>query len=274
LPANRRRVTLPEQLHLLETFAGQIGLALERERLAAQTEAARVAAQGESLRNTLLASISHDLRTPLAVMAGAASTLADHGDGLDAATRRALSESIERRAQEMSELISNVLDLTRFESGSPALRRDWESIDDLAAVALQRMDRRLAEHRVGLDLGADLPAVFVDASLIVQVFANLFDNLAKYTPPGTAASVSATAEPGFLRVRVEDSGPGLPSGDPARLFDKFQRGTDEGNIAGVGLGLAICRAIVTAHGGEMTAGSRPQGGARFEFTLSTTGQPA
>ena len=269
LPTNRRRVTLPEQLHLLETFAGQIGLALEREKLAAQTEAARLAAQSESLRNTLLASISHDLRTPLAVMAGAASTLADHGDGLDAATRRGLAESIERRAQDMSELISNVLDLTRFEAGAPALRCDWESVDDLAAVALQRMERRLAQHRVELALSADLPPVYVDASLIVQVFSNLFDNLAKYTPPGTGATVSATVEEGLLRVRVDDAGPGLPDGDPARLFDKFQRGTDEGSIAGVGLGLAICRAIVAAHGGDMHASTRPQGGARFEFTLPT-----
>jgi len=112
--------------------------------------------------------------------------------------------------------------------------------------------------------------VYVDASLIVQVFSNLFDNLAKYTPPGTGATVSAMVEMGFLRVRVDDSGPGLPVGDPARLFDKFQRGNDEGSIAGVGLGLAICRAIVSAHGGDMHASSRPQGGARFEFTLPTT----
>jgi len=267
LPQSQRRVTLPEQLHLLETFAGQIGLALERENLAAQAEGARVAAQGESLRNTLLASISHDLRTPLAVMAGAGSTLATHGDELDAATRRSLAVSIESRAREMSELISNVLDLTRFESGSPALRRDWESVDDLAAVALQRLDARLAGHSISLQLPADLPAVFVDASLVVQVFANLLDNVAKYTPPGCAVRITAQAEARFVRVMVDDDGPGLPAGDPAALFDKFHRGADEGNIAGVGLGLAICRAIVQAHGGEIRASTRAKGGARFEFTL-------
>ncbi len=111
--------------------------------------------------------------------------------------------------------------------------------------------------------------VYVDASLIVQAFGNLFDNLAKYTPVGTAATVSAVTEAGFLRVRIDDKGPGLPAGDPARLFDKFQRGSEEGSVAGVGLGLAICRAIVTAHGGEIQAGANPQGGARFEFTLPT-----
>jgi two-component system sensor histidine kinase KdpD len=267
LPRNQRRVTLPEQLHLLETFAGQIGLALERENLAVQAEGARVAAQGESLRNTLLASISHDLRTPLAVMAGAGSTLAMHGDELDAATRRALAASIENRAREMSELISNVLDLTRFEAGAPALRRDWESVDDLAAVALQRVDSRLSGHPLTLQLPPDLPPVFVDASLVVQLFANLLDNIAKYTPPGSPAAIGAAAEGNFVRVVVDDSGPGLPAGDPTRLFEKFHRGDGESRIAGVGLGLAICRAIVQAHGGEITARNRAGGGARFEFTL-------
>jgi two-component system sensor histidine kinase KdpD len=270
LPHNRRLVLLPEQLHLLETFAGQIGVALEREQLSSRAEAARVASQSESLRNTLLASISHDLRTPLAVMAGAGSTLAEHGDSLDAPTRRALAQSIESRAREMSELVSNVLDLTRFEAGAPALRRDWESIDDLVAVALERLEQRMADHPVDLRLPAELPPVFVDASLVVQLFTNLFDNLVKYTPAGTRAGVTAVAEGSMLRVIVDDDGPGLPDGDPERLFDKFHRGDGEGVIAGAGLGLAICRAIVQAHGGAIAASTRTAGGARFEFTLPTT----
>jgi two-component system sensor histidine kinase KdpD len=269
LPKSRRRVTLPEQLHLLETFAGQIGLAVERENLATQAEAARVAAQGETLRNTLLASISHDLRTPLAVMAGAGSTLATHGDELDPATRRALAASIESRAREMSDLVSNVLDLTRFESGAPALRRDWESVDDLAAVAVQRLEPHLAGRRVDMHFPADLPPVFVDASLVVQVFVNLLDNAAKYTPPASTVTITAAQESGVVRVFVDDDGPGLPPGEAARLFDKFHRGDAEGSIAGVGLGLAICRSIVQAHGGEIRASTRSQGGARFEFTLPT-----
>jgi len=274
LPQNQRRVTLPEQLHLLETFAGQIGLALERENLAMQAESARVAAQGESLRNTLLASISHDLRTPLSVMAGAGSTLATHGDRLDAATRQSLAASIESRAREMSELVSNVLDLTRFEAGVPILRRDWESVDDLAAVALQRLEQRLVGHPIELRMPSDLPPVYVDASLVVQVFTNLLDNVAKYTPARTQVGIGAWPEDHAVRVWVEDSGPGLPAGDPARLFDKFQRGDGEGSIAGVGLGLAICRVIVQAHGGEIRASARAGGGARFEFTLPAVERPA
>jgi two-component system sensor histidine kinase KdpD len=270
LPRNRRLVLLPEQLHLLETFAGQIGVALEREMLSSQAEAARVASQSESLRNTLLASISHDLRTPLAVMAGAGSTLAEHGAALDDATRRSLAQTIEARAREMSELISNVLDLTRFESGKPTLRRAWESIDDLAAVALTRVQERLADHPVELRLANDLPPVQVDATLVVQLFTNLFDNFIKHTPAGSRATVTAVQDGDFLRVAVDDDGPGFPPGDPARLFDKFQRGDREGVIAGVGLGLAICRAIVQAHGGNIVAVARPGGGARFEFTLPVT----
>ena len=269
LPRNQRRVLLPEQLHLLETFAGQIGVALERARLADQAESARVAAQGENLRNTLLASISHDLRTPLAVMAGAASTLQEHGPSLDDATRLKLAQSIETKAHEMSDLISNVLDLMRFESGTPALRLAWETVDDLVAVAQQRCEERLANHVVEANLSHDLPAVFVDASLIVQVFVNLLENFVKYTPTGTEAAITAIADGDFLRITMDDNGPGLPSGDPVKLFDKFQRGSTEGTVAGVGLGLSICRAILRAHGTDIVAGASRSGGARFEFTLPT-----
>jgi two-component system sensor histidine kinase KdpD len=273
LPRNPRRVLLPEQRHLLETFAGQIGLALERARLAEAAEAARVAAESEALRNTLLASISHDLRTPLAVMAAAGSTLAEHGDTLDASTRDSLARSVETKAREMTDLISNVLDLMRLESGEMRLRRNWESIDDLVGSALQRMEARLARHAVELRLASELPPVFVDAGLVVQLFGNLFDNVAKYTPAGTRIWVGAVVDGPFLRVTVDDDGPGLPPGDPARLFDKFHRGAEEGAVAGAGLGLAICSAIVQAHGGAIRASARPGGGARFEFTLPTT-EPA
>jgi two-component system sensor histidine kinase KdpD len=270
LPANPRRVLLPEQRHLLETFASQIGLALERARLAEAAEAAGLAAERESLRNTLLASISHDLRTPLAVIAGAGSTLAEHGAELDEPTRLSLARSVETKAREVSELVSNVLDLMRFESGQVVLRRDWQTLDDLVGAALQRLDSKLAGYPVELRIPAELPPVHVDATLIVQVFANLFDNVAKYTPPGTRVSVSAAADGPYVRVMVEDNGPGLPPGDPARLFDKFQRGNGEGTVVGVGLGLAICQAIVSAHGGQIEALRRAGGGARFELTLPAT----
>src|SRR5215471_7800574 len=269
LPSNVRRVLLPEQSHLLSTFAGQIALALERARLAEAAEASSLAAERETLRNTLLASISHDLRTPLAVMAAAGSTLAQHGTHLDEGTRVALAHSVETTAREMSDLVSNVLDLVRLESGQVALRRDWQTLDDLVGSALAACAERLATHHLEVHLAPDLPPVWVDATLIVQVFTNLFDNIAKYTPAGTRVTVTAVpdAERNFVRVTVDDEGPGLPAGDPARLFDKFQRGSGEGSVVGVGLGLAICQAIVRAHGGEIEAQRREGGGTRFTFTL-------
>jgi len=267
LPTNPRRVLLPEQRHLLETFASQIGIAVERARLAESAEASRVEAETESLRNTLLASISHDLRTPLSVIAGAASTLAEHSDDLDAAERRRLAHSVESKARDMTELVSNVLDLMHFESGRLTLRRDWQTLDDLVGTALSRVQERLGSRNVDLRIPGDLPPVHVDASLIVQVFANLFDNVAKYTGPQTQVTISATASNDVVQITFDDNGPGLPPKDRARLFDKFQRGDDEGATIGAGLGLAICRAIVRAHGGEIRTDERPGGGARFVFTL-------
>jgi two-component system sensor histidine kinase KdpD len=271
-PSNARRVLLPEQSHLLSTFAGQIALALERARLGEVAEQASLAAERETLRNTLLASISHDLRTPLAVMTAAGSTLAQHGAALDETTRVELARSVETKAREMSELVSNVLDLVRLESGQVALRRDWQTLDDLVGSALTAYREKLAAHPTELRLAADLPPVWVDATLIVQVFSNLFDNIAKYTPPGTRVTITAVAdaEREFVRITVDDDGPGLPAGDPARLFDKFQRGHEEGSVVGVGLGLAICQAIVRAHGGHIEAQRREGGGARFVFTLPAT----
>jgi two-component system sensor histidine kinase KdpD len=145
-------------------------------------------------------------------------------------------------------------------------------VEDLVGRA--RTEQRLGEHRVEIALPPDLPLVFVDATLVVQVFANLLDNAAKYTPAGTLITVAARDEGRAVHVTVDDNGPGWPAGDPERLFDKFQRGIQEGTIVGVGLGLSICRAIVHAHGGTISAGPRPGGGARLELTLPTSEQGA
>jgi two-component system sensor histidine kinase KdpD len=267
LPSNRRRVLLPEQRHLLETFAGQVALAIERTQLAEAAEIARVAAETETLRNTLLASISHDIRTPLAVIAGASSALSDARLQLDEATRARLARSIEAKARDVSELVSNVLDLMRFGAGRIPLRRDWETVDDLVGVALSRLEGRLHEHVVTVALPDDLPAVFVDAGLMIQVLANLLDNAVRHTPPGTHVAIHGQVRDGNLEIAVEDDGAGLPPGDPDRLFMKFQRGREEGEGGGAGLGLAICRAIIQAHDGEIHASNRPQGGARFAIRL-------
>ena len=163
----------------------------------------------------------------------------------------------------MSEIISNVLDLMRFEAGEVKLRRDWHAVDDLVGTALGRLAERLIGYPVDVRLPNDLPAINVDAALITQVFVNLLENVTRHTPVGTRITISGELDDTTLQVVVEDDGPGLPAGDPERLFVKFQRGRDESNLGGAGLGLAICRAIVNAHGGRINAEKRPDGGARF-----------
>lgn len=270
LPESRRRVLLPEQRHLLETFAGQIALALERAQLAEAADRARLSAETEALRNTLLASISHDLRTPLAVISAASSTLADDALQVEPGVRRALVASIAARSREMEHLVANVLELMRFETGSVPLRLDWESLDDLVGLALRKQDEPLRQREIRMQIPDDLPLVRVDAALVVQLLANLFDNIVRHAPHGTLVEISAVAEGNQVRIRIDDDGPGLPPGDAERLFAKFQRGRAESDATGAGLGLAICRAIVDAHGGSIRALNRPAGrGARFEFTLPT-----
>jgi two-component system sensor histidine kinase KdpD len=269
-PTQRRRLLLPEQRHLIETFAAQIALALERARLQEEAEQLRVSAETEGIRNTLLASISHDLRTPLAVITGASSALSDPAMSFDPEARRSLSAQIEGKSKEMAEIISNVLDLIRLESGQFSLRLDWVMIEDLVNSALQRLSTRLLEHPVEVHVPADLPPAHVDGSLVLQIFTNLLENVVRHTPAGTRVMIAAALEGAFLRVSIEDTGPGLPPGDLERLFDKFHRGRDESNAGGAGLGLSICRAILTAHGGRIDASQRPGGGACFSFTLPSS----
>jgi len=281
LPANPRRVLLPEQFHLLETFAAQIAVALERAQLADRAQRAQIDAETEGLRNALLASISHDLRTPLAVISAASSSLAERGEQLPPTERKALAGSIYEQSREMGELVGNVLEMTRLEGGAIALNRDWHALAEIVGSVLRRLETRLGAHPVEVDLPMALPLVRVDAARIEQVLANLLENAAKHTPPGTRIRLRVDREPQALRVSVEDQGPGLPEGDPEQLFAKFHRGTSEGSVGGVGLGLAICRAIVRLHGGRIWAERRPpdkegatSGGAAFRFTLPLEEAPS
>jgi two-component system sensor histidine kinase KdpD len=269
LPVNPRRILLPEQSHLLETFAVQISLALERAVLAERAQSAAVHAESESVRNSLLAAISHDMRTPLAVISGAASALLDVE--LKPAQRTELARSIVDEATQMTQVVANVLDMTRLESGRVALREEWISLEEVAAAALRRAQPRLADRPVQLDIDRNLPLLKADPVLLEQLLVNLLDNVARHTPPGT--NVSIRARRGFeeIELTVADDGPGFPPDvDPDALFDKFQRGRTEGAQGGVGLGLAICRAIARAHGGEIRAERIPAGGALFTLTLPLT----
>jgi two-component system, OmpR family, sensor histidine kinase KdpD len=267
LPRSGAKPLLVEQLDLLGAFAVQLASALQRVQLVEAAEAARTSEKQALLRNTLLASISHDLRTPLAAIAGAGSLIAQPDYALDTDRRIELGQLIEQRSRDMSQQLSNVLELMQMEHGSTVLRADWHAIEDLVGHSLKAHEARLSQWHVRLELPPDLPLILVDATLVVQIFNNLLENASKYTPPGTTITISAEAREGGLSLAISDNGPGLPSGQHEPLFEKFQRGHPESNVVGVGLGLAICRAAARLHGGDVCACENPGGGARFEIEL-------
>jgi two-component system sensor histidine kinase KdpD len=271
LPANPRHVLLPEQFHLLETFCGQLALAFERAQLAERAQQAHVAAEMEALRNTLLASISHDLRTPLAVIAGASSSLASRGDDMAADERRTLANSVYEQSRKMSDIVANVLNLIRLESGGTVIRPEWVSLEEIAGSALHRLSGALATHKVNVDLKDAPPLIRGDPVLLEQLLFNLLDNAVKYTPADSRISIAARRERDTIELLVADDGPGFPPGiDPSSLFEKFRRGRTEGTHGGAGLGLAICRAVALAHNGDIRAERIPAGGALFVVTLPQT----
>ncbi len=269
-PLQPDSTVIAEQNRLLENLASQLAQGLERVRLGEQAEAAHLGAERAALRNTLLASISHDLRTPLAAIAGAGSLISQRGFTLDDDRRATLGRLIEGKAREMTELLSNVLDLVRLEAGALSLKCEWQSLEDLIGLTLNRSGERLAGWDVAIDLPGDFPMLWVEDGLIVQLLGNLLDNCAKYAAGGKRLIIAARLVKGAVSISVEDNGSGFPAGDPERLFDKFERGTGESNVAGVGLGLAICRAVARLHGGDIHAVSVASGGARFEIILPLT----
>jgi two-component system, OmpR family, sensor histidine kinase KdpD len=266
-PAQIRRL-LPEQRRLLETLASQAALALERVHLSEVAAQSRTAAERAALRNTLLASISHDLRGPLAAIAGAGSLVAQSTGPLDRHRHRTLGRLIEEKARDMSGLLSNILELIRLETADRMPNGDWHVLEELIGAAIRNNEHRLDRWRVTSEIPVDFPMLYVDGHLIVQLLSNLLENATKYTPPGTSIEIAArTLEQGDVLLTIEDDGPGFGARDPERLFEKFERGRLESPVSGVGLGLAICRAIARLHDGDIRAFNRACGGARFEILL-------
>jgi len=273
LPINLRRVFLPEQRQLIDTFITQIVQAIGQIRLTKEAQAAKVKAETESLRNSLLSAISHDFRTPLASIVGASSSLIDAGTRLTEDAKLDLGRTIYEEARRMTRLANNLLDMARLEAGSVKLNRQWCPIEEIVGGVLTRSPARLAAHPVTTRLPPGLPLVQVDAVMIEQVLENLLENAVKYAPAGTPIEVGAEVGPSEVSFWVADRGPGLPAGKEDQLFEKFYRGTAEGAQSGVGLGLTICRAIVQAHGGTIRAENGPDGGAVFRFTIPMTEEP-
>jgi two-component system sensor histidine kinase KdpD len=263
----------PDQRQFLEACASQLALALERDQLAIDASEARVQAEAEQVRSSLLSSVSHDLKTPLAAIAGASSSLLE-SSSLDEPTRRQLLETVADESLRLNRLLENILQMSRLDAGAVSPNKQWHVLEEIIGSAFSRTGAVLEHHPVSISLPGDLPLVSVDGLLLEQVFVNLLENAARYTPAGTSIEIAAATDDKWLQISIADRGPGLPLGLEERIFEKFFRASPTADAGrGSGLGLAICRAIIQAHGGKVTAANRPGGGAVFIVRLPVAKNP-
>jgi two-component system, OmpR family, sensor histidine kinase KdpD len=272
-PEGGRWLFLPEQRQHLDTFAMLAAIALERVHYIEVAQRVQVRMESERLRNSLLSALSHDLRTPLTSLVGLSESLALSTPALSPA-QRSMADALHQQALRMSTLVANLLDMARITSGEIHLNREWQPIDEVIGSALRASEPLLRAHSVATRLTPGLPIVQIDAVLIERVLCNLIENAVKYTPTGSAVTISVEADGDTMRLTVSDNGPGIPRGREDAIFDKFSRGERESAIPGVGLGLAICRALVEAHGGNIRASRAEEGGTAFIITIPLGTPPA
>jgi two-component system sensor histidine kinase KdpD len=265
-PRQANKMIELKSLRFLEALGSQVALAIEREHLSQQAHQAQVQIEGERLRNALLSSVSHDLRTPLTVIAGSASSLLEGEITLDAPTKSELTQTIYEEANRLDRLVHNLLEMSRLQSGQTKLNQEWHVLEEVVGCALAQLEPQLQHHPVLIHLPPDLPMVRIDALLMERVFINLLENAIKYTPAQTPVTISGWITQQELLLEVADRGPGLAPGDEELVFEKFYQAS-LGSARGVGLGLTICRSIIEAHAGHIWAANRPGGGATFRFTL-------
>ena len=267
------QVLEPERLELFRAFSSLIGLALERCRMEDRARHTQSQIEIERARSALLSSVSHDLRTPLTAITGAATTLRDDASGaLGASTRRELAETIADEAQRLHRSIANLLDLTRLESGTLQVHKEWHSVEEVVGAALTRLGPELDGRTIQVSL-TGLPLIPMDDILFEQVVRNLVDNAMRHSGNDEPVLIQGQFEDHELRLEVSDSGRGLTEEEESRVFEKFYRGRGASNRGGAGLGLAICRGIVEAHGGTIEAANRAAGGAVFTVRLPVEGSP-
>lgn len=262
-----------DQRARLDAFCRQAAFAIERALLAREAEASALRAKAEEMRSSLLSAVSHDLRTPLAAITGAVSTLRDPAAQFSPVQQDELLSDIQVEAARLERLVANLLDMTRVESGGLRVQRDWVPLEEMVGSALARLDRVLGGRPVEVSIATGLPLLSVDPLLVEQVLVNLIENAAKYTPPSSRIDIEGRQEGNSIVVEVKDRGPGIRAGDEQRVFDKFYRGGDT-TVAGAGLGLAICKGIVEAHGGTIGVENRSGGGAVFRILLTNAGGDA
>jgi two-component system sensor histidine kinase KdpD len=256
----------PEHFHLLEVFCSQAALAMERAQAMDQARTAQIRAETEQMRSGLLSAVSHDLRTPLATITGAASSLRAQREQLSPNAQRGLIDCIEQEAERLSRLVNNLLDITRIESGAIRLNLSVVPLEEIIGSVLNRLDIALAGRPVQVRIPDDLPPIAADDVLLEQVFVNILDNASRYTPAASPLTIVATRSGRDVSIEICDSGPGFAPGEEQRIWEKFYRGS-AGRGGGAGLGLAICKAIVMAHGGTIEASNRPEGGASFRIKV-------
>lgn len=268
-----QKLRVPEERRLLDACASQIALALERVHFVEVAQQTQIAMEGERMRNTLLSAVSHDLRTPLTGILGAAQAALPHAPQGPA---HHMLVQIRNQAQALQQLVDNLLAMARLQQGGVQLKREWLPVDELVGSALAQMRERLAAHVLQTSLPADLPLLQLDAVLMERVLVNLLDNAIKYTPEGTTITVTASVADGDCVLSVQDAGPGLPVHlSPEQLFEPFTRGQAESAVFGMGLGLALAQRIVQAHGGRLrVAAADPGPGTIFSVHLPVPEQPA
>jgi two-component system sensor histidine kinase KdpD len=256
-----------DQVSLIETFASLLASAVERANAADAAERLSIDAESEKLRNALLSSVSHDLRTPLASITGASGTILMEGEALSRETIHELARTVNQEATRLSRIVTNLLDVTSLESGVVRLHKQPYYIEELIGGALHRLEHVLAGHRLETRADPNLPMIMIDAVMIEQVLTNLLENAVKYTPPDGTIAIEVKKEPEDIRVRIMDTGIGIIPNDEKKVFDKFYTAGRTDSARGTGLGLTICQGIVAAHHGVIWAENRPEGGAVFSFTL-------
>lgn len=259
----------PEQARLFDALADQSALAIERVRLVEDLDRVKLAAETDRLRQALLTSISHDLKTPLAAILFAGTSLRDLGDELSPQGKAEFVGTIIEESERLNRFIANLLDMTKLESGAIAPHLEHQDLGEIVGAALGRTSRILSGHRIAVDIEAGLPMLRIDAVLFEQVLFNLLDNAAKYSEPGTLVRVEGRRRGGTVEIRILDEGPGVPPSETERIFDKFYRVRQMDSVrAGTGLGLAISRGFIEAMGGTITAGNRKdRTGAVFTLIL-------
>jgi two-component system sensor histidine kinase KdpD len=256
---------------LFQLFVSQIGMALERARLVDEAQRAQLEIKTERLRNALLSSVSHDLRTPLGVIKGAVTALIEGGDEVPSERLRENLATISAEATRLNRLFRNLLDVTALEAGTVRVRKEWQLLEEVIGVAQNRLEEQLEGRPVQVHIDPKAALVPFDAALLEQVFVNLLENATKYTSPSSPIELDARIGSGVVEVTVSDRGPGVPEGRTEAIFEKFHRAAD--SASGMGLGLTICRGIVSAHGGTISCSNRDGGGAVFTFTLPLEGEP-